>query len=137
VKFSFLIFWVFGATRLMLGNDVYQVIRLGDNEEDVGRVLRVGFPVDSRDSTGWTALHHAAHMGRLSCLSTLLEHQADANARTREGHTPLFLAARNGHLGCLEMLHSYHHWLLSNRNGDLLFLPTFFFSNFPFSLVGR
>lgn len=97
----------------MLGDDIYHLIQRSDNEGDLLRVLDVGFPVDQRDGTGWTALHHAAHMGRRDCLATLLEYGADVNARTtREGQTALFLASRGGHLPCLQILHSYHKWAL-------------------------
>ena len=69
---------------------------------DVARVryllARRASLVDTRDSDGWTLLHHAARHGRLEVVDLLLAHRADPHAQEDAwGWTPLHLAAAHGH----------------------------------------
>ena len=46
-----------------------------------------------QDKDGYTALHRACYMNHLPVVSFLLEHGANAEARTVDGWTPLLSAA--------------------------------------------
>ena len=50
----------------------------------------------AKDDKGWTLLHHQALAGSTATVKVLLEHGADANARTDQGMTPLQLAKSLG-----------------------------------------
>ncbi|KIG14956.1 Ankyrin repeat protein [Enhygromyxa salina] len=55
-------------------------------------LLGAGAKRESTDRQGWTALHWAAHAGRLRCAATLLQAGANPNAQDHRGRTPLMLA---------------------------------------------
>jgi len=44
----------------------------------------------------YTALHEAAFFGQVTTVQYLLQHQADPNARNKDGSTPLHVAAKQG-----------------------------------------
>lgn len=54
--------------------------------EGILRLLleRGGIDIDSRDSSGYTALHRAVQCGRMGVVQILLEHEADLSARTAQ-----------------------------------------------------
>ena len=55
-------------------------------------LAQVGWNVDSRDSTGQTALHKAAFLGYAVAVRALLDNDADPGARDPSGLTPLDVA---------------------------------------------
>ena len=55
-------------------------------------LAQVGWNVDSRDSTGQTALHKAAFLGYAAAVRVLLDNDADPGARDSSGLTPLDVA---------------------------------------------
>ena len=57
-------------------------------------LAQVGWNVDSRDSTGQTALHKAAFLGYAAAVRVLLDNDADPGARDSSGLTPLDVARR-------------------------------------------
>lgn len=62
--------------------------------EKLESYLRAGLPIDAEDSaTGLTPLAAAAKGGHANVVKLLLQHNADANNKTRDGKTPLYLAA--------------------------------------------
>jgi ankyrin repeat protein len=62
----------------------------GDRNSIVRACLAAGFPVDTTDSMGATALHHAAISGRASLTRLLLDAGADISIRDNEhSSTPL------------------------------------------------
>ena len=69
---------------------------IGDAAE-VGRLLRVGTPADSRDWNGSTPLILASAAGHLDIVKMLVESKADVNARADWGDTPFDRAAAYGH----------------------------------------
>jgi Ankyrin repeats (3 copies) len=64
------------------------------NLEVLRNLVAAGAEVNSVDRAAWTPLHVATATGvRLACLSYLLSHGANPNARNSAGDTPLILAA--------------------------------------------
>src|SRR4030095_12647429 len=55
-------------------------------------LAQVGWDVNSRDSTGQTALHKAAFLGYAAAVRVLLDNNADPGARDYSGLTPLDVA---------------------------------------------
>eukprot|EP00073_Rattus_norvegicus_P026947 XP_006244350.2 PREDICTED: ankyrin repeat domain-containing protein 24-like isoform X1 [Rattus norvegicus] len=60
--------------------------------------------VDVEDSSGWTALHHAAAGGCLSCSKLLCSFKAHMKPRDRSGATPLIIAAQMCHTDLCRLL---------------------------------
>lgn len=48
--------------------------------------------VNKADYQGWQAIHHAAKMGHVGMINTLIDRGVDINAKTNKGATPLHLA---------------------------------------------
>ncbi|XP_037796588.1 ankyrin repeat and sterile alpha motif domain-containing protein 1B-like, partial [Penaeus monodon] len=61
------------------------------------KYLRRGPGANVQDSSGYTALHHAALNGHKEVVSLLLAHEASCNVQDLKGSTPLHLAAWAGH----------------------------------------
>jgi len=60
-------------------------------------LLRHGANPRVQDADGWTALHHAAMNNMpLNIAKALVEHGANADAKTKQGNTPVSLARKNG-----------------------------------------
>jgi hypothetical protein len=59
---------------------------------DVERLLRDGVDVNVRDSSGRTALHHAARMAHVDIVKALVFTGAEVNAVDNRGKTPIQLA---------------------------------------------
>ena len=60
--------------------------------------------VDSRDESGYNALHCAAFAGRLVCLEALLAAGASVHSVTEGGSTPLHSASVGGYVACVRAL---------------------------------
>lgn len=60
--------------------------------------------LDAQDSSGWSALHHAAAAGQAQACGVLRGHGADASLLTGNGRTALELARGAGHAPCLPFL---------------------------------
>lgn len=59
--------------------------------------------LDWRDEDGWTALHHGAAEGSLSCVRILCEQGANPNAKDNVRAVPSFLDAPYDHKGPLTL----------------------------------
>lgn len=59
------------------------------NQEVINEFLKNGFPVDVRNSAGYTALMMAAYYGQQETVTTLLAYGADRCARDQKGNTAL------------------------------------------------
>ena len=67
---------------------------------DLATLLVARYPehVNASGGTEGTPMHAAAMEGHAEILSLLLEHGADVDPRSRNGHTPLHCASKKGHL---------------------------------------
>ena len=54
--------------------------------------------------SGYTALHYASAWGKVDCIKTLVEANADFHMKTMENETPCQVAARYGHQECVDYL---------------------------------
>ena len=59
------------------------------NDEVIHEFLKYGFPVDVRNSAGFTPLMMATYYGHQTIVTTLLNHGADRCARDNKGNTAL------------------------------------------------
>lgn len=69
---------------------------------DIGALRKNLENVRRQDHNGWTALMHAAHEGRMECITLLLT--AESGMQDKSGWTALMHAVKNKHLDCLEAL---------------------------------
>lgn len=56
------------------------------------------------DSFDWQSLHVAAYKGNIHLVHSLIQEEADVNARTLQGHSPLFLATYSKFADCVRIL---------------------------------
>jgi len=56
-------------------------------------LIDIGAPIDSRDTSGTTALHYAVIWGYFDVCRFLIKNKADLNAQNNQGLTPLHQAA--------------------------------------------
>ena len=59
------------------------------NHEVINEFLKYGFPVDVRNSDGYTPLMMATYYGHQNIVTTLLKHGADRCLRDNKGNTAL------------------------------------------------
>ena len=60
--------------------------------------------IDTGDNNKRTALHLAAEIGAICCITTLAKRHANLNARDKDGNSPLALAIKNEHEAATAML---------------------------------
>jgi ankyrin repeat protein len=71
---------------------------------DVQVFLRYGANVNAIDDFGSTALHAAVERLDMQIVDTILQHDADVNARDGQGKTPLMLAVSQGPITSTEVV---------------------------------
>ncbi|XP_038219833.1 ankyrin repeat domain-containing protein 50, partial [Zerene cesonia] len=91
-------------TLLMDPSTVHELASRGDEEALAALLKRCPQLVESRDSTGSTALHAAARSGRAGCAALLLRAGASAAAADGEGWSVLRAAAWAGHSEVVDVL---------------------------------
>lgn len=97
----------------------------GSNGTDVALALVAsgGFDVDSRNTSGFTALTWTAIRGDTKTARALLKADADPNVIDDQGFTPLGWAATNGFLEvCLSIYQQYRHFPPQNHSHESYFL---------------
>lgn len=60
--------------------------------------------LNTLDSNGWTALHHAAYNGDLDSANLLIEHGATVDAFSNMKRTPLHFASMRNHVPVIKLL---------------------------------
>ncbi|XP_065576092.1 ankyrin repeat domain-containing protein 39-like isoform X2 [Artemia franciscana] len=77
----------------------------GDDSRVKKFLEKLRFDPDTRDRSGYTALHYAARKGALTTCAVLIEAGADVNAQTRScSSTPLHRSAYQGHQEIVSLL---------------------------------
>ena len=89
--------WPIRPERDFTRTPLHDLARARDESPQLLRLLEAGADPNSSDQDGWSALHHAAVHGYATNVSWLLQHRANAEAKTTTGLRPIDLARRNGH----------------------------------------
>ena len=80
---------------------IHKAVLSGNTDEEKGRMLnsifKLNADINSIDSNGWTALHHAAYNGDFQAVDMLVNAGANINAFSNQFKTPLHFAAMNNH----------------------------------------
>jgi hypothetical protein len=66
--------------------------------------LSAGFPVNTQEGNGWTALHSAAKAGSTGAIQLLLKHNADPSIRDVNGRTAYDQAELMNHYDAMALL---------------------------------
>ena len=84
--------------------DIFLYIASQEGHANIAEFLVVnGAFVDTKDDSGWTALHIASLNGNTAVVRFLVHNGASINA-SNKGSTPLCLATRQGHDETIEIL---------------------------------
>ncbi|XP_022099171.1 ankyrin repeat domain-containing protein 45-like [Acanthaster planci] len=83
-----------------------------DREDMVKELLEKGAEGDAATNRGYTALHHAAAWGKLSCIKLLIQFGSNLQVRTSHGERPRETALRYQHEKCA----SYLDWSEARRS---------------------
>ncbi len=75
-----------------------------DDASALAEALASGEGINDLDSSGRTALMHAAEQGHRSVVELLLEAEADVDVRAPDGATALYMAAREGRSEIIRLL---------------------------------
>ena len=85
----------------------------------VEQLLKLGFDVNSRDSSNNTALHHSSANGHEKIVEMLLINGADPDLTNESQFSPLHLASLNGHTKVIKELLKYNiHVDFYNYHGE-------------------
>ena len=88
-----------GATPLMIA------IHYGADMDAINLILdHPECELDLQSESGLTALHVAAKEGDPDILKSLLDHNADVEAKDEDEETAVFKAAAQGHVKCLKSM---------------------------------
>nr|MCR4791000.1 ankyrin repeat domain-containing protein [Treponemataceae bacterium] len=87
---------VLGSDRKLMDSDsntpVHIAIQNGAGKETIDMLIKLGYPVDTRNNSGMTALSYAVEKNMTEQVRSLLENNADPFIQTGEGNSPLSLA---------------------------------------------
>ena len=94
-------------------DDIVQTCRSNDSfhkavaKNDLANLnvcLSAGFPVNTQEGNGWTALHAAAKAGSTGAIQLLLRNNADPSVRDVNGRTAYEQAELMGHHDAMALL---------------------------------
>ncbi len=91
------------AEKARRAGEFLKAVEDGDLEK-VRELADLGIDINSKGSTGYTALHRAADAGNTELIELLISLGADVNERGEEGKTPLHMAADDGREEAVKML---------------------------------
>eukprot|EP00419_Tripos_fusus_P040821 CAMPEP_0172787970 /NCGR_PEP_ID=MMETSP1074-20121228/206708_1 /TAXON_ID=2916 /ORGANISM="Ceratium fusus, Strain PA161109" /LENGTH=469 /DNA_ID=CAMNT_0013624991 /DNA_START=199 /DNA_END=1606 /DNA_ORIENTATION=+ len=77
---------------------------MGARTELCTLLLKAGAPTESRDVSGWKAIHFAVRQGNGGALVSLIAARARVNDQNSEGMSPLSVAATSGRSECVKIL---------------------------------
>ena len=102
------------------------VAAIGQHHQEKGRlqVIKIlisqGSRLESRTSTGWTALITAAFCGHVDIIMLLLASGAEADAKAEDGLTALIVAAQVRHQVIVFYSHAHNlHFMTEYEKSDL------------------
>jgi ankyrin repeat protein len=75
-----------------------------ENSETLKAIIENEADIETMDSNGWSALHHACYKGDFNSTLILLNSGANVNSFSNFKKTPLHLAALNNNYECLKLL---------------------------------
>ncbi len=90
-------------TQLDLNKQLLFAVR-GNDFNKVKDLVSKGASVDTKDSDGWTLLHHTARRGYLEVAEFLIEKGADINAEDKYGKKPIQRAAEDNNKNIITLL---------------------------------
>ncbi|MCJ7454471.1 MAG: ankyrin repeat domain-containing protein, partial [Wolbachia endosymbiont of Homalodisca vitripennis] len=90
-------------TQLGLNEQLLVAVRSNDVNK-VKDLVSKGASVDTKDSDGWTLLHHTARRGYLEVAEFLIEKGADINAEDKYGKKPIQRAAEDNNKNIITLL---------------------------------
>ncbi|WP_265018042.1 ankyrin repeat domain-containing protein [Wolbachia endosymbiont (group A) of Coremacera marginata] len=90
-------------TQLDLNKQLLVAVR-GNDFNKVKDLVSKGASVDTKDSDGWTLLHHTARRGYLEVAEFLIEKGADINAEDKYGKKPIQRAAEDNNKNIITLL---------------------------------
>ncbi|WP_353285322.1 ankyrin repeat domain-containing protein [Wolbachia endosymbiont (group A) of Beris morrisii] len=90
-------------TQLGLNKQLLVAVR-GNDFNKVKDLVSKGASVDTKDSDGWTLLHHTARRGYLEVAEFLIEKGADINAEDKYGKKPIQRAAEDNNKNIITLL---------------------------------
>lgn len=85
-------------------NEQLLVAERGNDFKKVKDLVSKGASVDTKDSNGWTLLHHTAIRGYLEVAEFLIEKGADVNAEDKYGKKPIQRAAEDNNKNIITLL---------------------------------
>jgi ankyrin repeat protein len=93
-------------TTNALGNNALHCVIIWGDYEAAKTLLAHGIQVNQPGEDGYTPLHEACAFGHMEIARLLLEHAADASART-VGDLPFTTARQHGHDEICELLKTF------------------------------
>ncbi|KAL9104682.1 MAG: hypothetical protein Q9163_000425 [Psora crenata] len=97
------------------------VARSGQTPQALLMLEQYGADLNQRDKLyQWTPLFHAAAEGRVNCLQTLLQRNADVRLLDEKGYSAMYYATWEGHLECMKLLGSMDSLIRDEPRSRLL-----------------
>ncbi|KAM9294064.1 ankyrin repeat domain-containing protein 35 [Gastrophryne carolinensis] len=83
---------------------LFEAVEKGDAKKVASALSKRPIRATKNGPSGQSAFHLAAAKGLTECMSTIISHKVEINAKTDDGCTALHLAASNCHPECVKLL---------------------------------